>query len=161
MYCRPRQESRAEAHLENQGFRVFLPRLRSRFHGPAGSRVRVEPLFPRYLFMDLCEFAQDWSTIRSTRGVVGLVRFGDRFPTVGADFIEVLRRRHDECGAIDMSRACELTENDPVEITDGALAGLRAIYKATSSEERVVVLLDMLNHSRRIEIPRDHLRKAV
>lgn len=161
VYCKPRQERRAEAHLENQGFEVFLPRIRKRIRLRGRTRVRVEPLFPRYLFIALRKFTDDWSTIRSTRGVIGLVRFGDQFPTVSGDFIEALRRRHGGNGAIDMSDACQFRENDQVEISDGALAGLRAVFKAESGEQRVIVLLNMLNTTRTVEVPREHLRKVV
>lgn len=161
VYCKPRQERRAEAHLENQGFRVFLPRIRTRQRRHGQTRVRVEPLFPRYLFIALREFADDWSTIRSTRGVVGLVRFGDQFPVISDEFVDALMRRHAEAGAIDISQASEFQENDCVEISDGALAGLRAVFKADSGEERVTVLLNMLNTTRTVEVPREYLRKVV
>lgn len=157
VFCKPGQERRAEAHLENQGFEVFLPRIRTRGH----SRFRVVPMFPRYLFVNLCAHAEDWSTIRSTRGAIGLVRFGERVPAVPGDFIDFLMTRHDHFGAVDMSEAMEIRPNDAVEITDGAMAGLRAIFQARSGKDRVVVLLKLLEHERRVELPANAIRKVV
>lgn len=159
--CKPRQERKAEFHLENQGFEVFLPRVRVRRNTPRRTRNRVEPMFPRYLFVRLQAHAEDWSTIRSTRGAVQLVRFGDQIPPVPDDFIDTLRERHAQAGLIDMSRAMDISPDDPVEITEGALAGMRAIFEAESGKERVIILLRMLDNERRIEMPRSSIQKAV
>ena len=159
--CRPKQERKAEAHLENQSFEVFLPRMRARSRLRGKWTTRVEPLFPRYLFIRLKEFADDWSTIRSTRGVIGLVRFGNEFPILDDAIIQELRARHDNHGVIDMSEAMDIQAEDSVEITNGAMAGLRAVFRARNGEERVVVLLKLLNNEREIELPRDHVRKVV
>jgi transcriptional antiterminator RfaH len=159
--CRPRQERKAEAHLENQGFEVFLPRMRARVRCRGQWISRIEPLFPRYLFISLEAFADDWSTIRSTRGVIGLVRFGNEFPTIDDRIIRELRARHSEYGVIDMSEAMDIKANDTVEITSGAMAGLRAVFRARNGEERVTVLLKLLNNEREVELARDHIRKVV
>ena len=159
--CRPRQERRAEAHLENQGFEVFLPRMRARTRVQGKWTTKVEALFPRYLFIQLEEFADDFSTIRSTRGVISLVRFGNEFPTLENGIIHELRARQNDSGVIDLSTAMDLRANDPVEITNGAMAGLKAVFLAQNGEERVTVLLKLLNNEREIELPRDHIRKVV
>lgn len=161
VFCKPGQERRAEAHLENQGFEVFLPRVRTRNRAGGNSRLRVQPMFPRYLFVNLCAHAEDWSTIRSTRGAIGLVRFGERVPAVPGDFIDYLMTRHDQFGAVDMSEAMEIRPDDNVEITDGAMAGLRAIFQARSGKDRVVVLLKLLEHERKVELPANAIRKVV
>lgn len=162
VYCKPRQERKAEFHLENQGFEVFLPRVRVLQRSTRKrSWTRIQPMFPRYLFVRLQAHADDWSAIRSTRGAVRLVRFGDQVPPVPEQFIEALRERHAESGVIDISRAMAIKPGDPIEITDGALAGMRAVFQAESGEERVVILLRMLEHERRVEMPRALIRKAV
>jgi len=161
VYCKAREERRAEAHLENQGFEVFLPRVRTRWRRHGHSSVRVEPMFPRYLFVSLAAFEDDWSTIRSTRGVSGLVRFGDQFPVVPNDFVAALRDKHATAGAVDITGVQEMKPDDPVEITDGALAGMRAVFRASSGKERVIVLMSLLNREKEIEVPRDCVRKIV
>src|SRR5699024_5240124 len=127
--------------------------IRTRRRSRGNSRLLVQPMFPRYLFAHLCAHADDWSTIRSTRGAIGLVRFGSRVPAVPDELIELLRRRHGDFGAIDMSEAIELRANDPVEITDGAMAGMRAVFQTRSSKERVIILLKLLEQEREVELP--------
>ncbi len=71
--CKPREEARAEANLDRQGYRTFRPLIRQPI-GRGGCRTAVtESLFPRYLFAQLCDVAENWAPIRSTRGVLGWV----------------------------------------------------------------------------------------
>ena len=52
-FTKPRQEEVASENLTRQGFRTYLPRLKQ----PKRRRDRwievIEPLFPRYLFVEL------------------------------------------------------------------------------------------------------------
>lgn len=160
VYCRPRQETRAEAHLERQGYQVYLPRIRARRRRRAQSRLCIEPLFPRYLFIALADYRDDWGPIRSTRGVVGLVVVGDQVPVVPREVVNGLIRRHDDQGTIDLNAVTEFRKGDPVEISDGPFAGLTACFDAECGERRVRVLLELLNSQRHVELDRDLVRKT-
>src|SRR5699024_5665260 len=70
---RPRQEARAHEHLANQGFEVFYPRLTVARLNKGQESQRQEPLFPNYLFVRLRAGTDNWSPIRSTRGVLRMV----------------------------------------------------------------------------------------
>ncbi|MDT8410265.1 MAG: transcription/translation regulatory transformer protein RfaH [Wenzhouxiangellaceae bacterium] len=160
VYCKPRQESRAYLNLLNQEYDVFLPRLRSRKRIRGADTDLVEPMFPRYLFIALADYRHDWSPIRSTRGVVGLVRLGDEVPIVPADLIEELKTRHDEGGAVDVTAAGRFKQNDPVEITAGPFAGYRGLFEAATGKHRAAILLEILNQQRRIQIPNRDFQKT-
>jgi len=160
VYCKPREERRALLHLLNQDFEAFLPRLRSRRRRGARDLERVEPMFPRYLFLKLSSAHQDWGPIRSTRGVVGLVRFGDQVPVVPDALVERLRALEDESGLIDLNRCQPPRENEIVEITAGPLAGLRGLFEAETGQQRAMVLLEILNRQHRVQLPLRDLRRA-
>ncbi len=142
--CKPKQDERAETELLNQGFEVFRPRLRYRRRIRQRYRVVVESMFPRYLFVHLDDHEEDWSPIRSTRGVTGLVRMGGIAPAVPAAVIEALRARADAENCIDLQPADAFAANDRVLITEGPLAGFEALFSARNSQERVVVLLNLM-----------------
>jgi len=160
IYCKPREERRAWLHLINQDYQAFLPQVRSRRRRRGRDRVLVEPMFPRYLFIALADYRHDWGPIRSTRGVVGLVRFGDQVPVVPDALISALRERQDEQGAVDLTRCQRLEADDPVEITAGPFAGYRGVFEARTGEQRAIILLEILNHERRIQIPTRDIRRA-
>ena len=79
VYTKPREEARARENLERQGHQCYLPEL-SLEKRRRGKVVPVtEPLFPRYLFIRCADelATAGWGSLRSTRGVVKLVAFGD------------------------------------------------------------------------------------
>ncbi|MCA1780369.1 MAG: transcription/translation regulatory transformer protein RfaH [Xanthomonadaceae bacterium] len=160
VYCRARQEGRARLHLLNQNYEVFLPLLRSRRRVRGHDRICIEPMFPRYLFLALDDHKHNWAPIRSTRGVVGLVRLGDQVPSVPPQLIEALKARHDEHEVIDLARDQHFAVHDPVEIAAGPLAGYRGLFDGASGSRRVRVLLEILNCQRRIEVPIEDIRRA-
>ncbi len=160
VFCKPRQDERAEFHLRNQGFETFRPRTREPRIRNGRRHLTVESMFPRYLFVALATNGQDWGPIRSTRGAVGLVRMGHEAATVPTAVIDELRRRCDDNGIVQLAGAIDFAPDDPVEITDGPLAGYRALFQARTGAERVAVLLTLLNHERRVEVADTAIRRA-
>jgi transcriptional antiterminator RfaH len=73
---KPRQEALANISLQNQHYESFLP-LDTVGKISRDKKVLIkEPMFPRYLFIRLKDDGQqNWSPIRSTRGVSHLVSF--------------------------------------------------------------------------------------
>ena len=51
VYTKPRQEQVALENLERQGFRCFLPMAVNPYQRRSQRMPRIEPLFPRYLFL--------------------------------------------------------------------------------------------------------------
>ncbi|HCJ30844.1 MAG TPA: transcription/translation regulatory transformer protein RfaH, partial [Pseudomonas sp.] len=74
--CRVRQDERAEENLTRQGYECLRPTI-TRERLLRGRRQSVvESLFPGYLFIRLGAEA-DWGPLRSTRGVLRVVGFGE------------------------------------------------------------------------------------
>lgn len=148
VYAKPRQERVAQANLERQRYKVYLPLARQarRRHGRTISTIA--PLFPRYLFVRLDRAVDNWAPIRSTLGVVSLVRFGQLPEPVPEGLIAFLRSREDAEGlhafAVD-----EYKSGSRVRITSGGLTGYEGIFVASTSRQRVIVLLDILGKKTR------------
>jgi len=159
VFCKPQQDARAETHLLNQGFEIFRPKIRRQQTRRGRRRVRIESMFPRYLFVRLNLFGQDWGPIRSTRGAVGLVRTGQQAASVPLPVIEALRERCDDNDIVNLNGTIDYRPDEPVEIIDGPCAGYKALFKARTSEERVRVLLTLLNHERCVEVADSAIRR--
>lgn len=160
VFCKPRQDERAEMHLRNQGFETFRPRTREKRTRNGQRRVIVESMFPRYLFVQLAAGGQDWGPIRSTRGAVGLVRHGHEVAVVPDAVIHELRQRCDEDGIVRLTGCIDYQPDEAVEIIDGPCAGYRALFQARTGAERVAVLLTLLNHQRVVEVAEAAIRRA-
>jgi len=159
---KPREDERAQLHLENQGYRIFRPQVR-KFRIKKGKQVPVEePLFPRYIFIHLDEVVSNWSRIRSTRGVSQLVRFAEMPAIVPERVVKTLKSRCDEKGVIDLTEETPhvYASGDEIEITDGSFRGITAIIKEQTGEDRVLLLLDLLGKTRELELPLDQIRST-
>jgi transcriptional antiterminator RfaH len=151
VYCKPRQESVARENLARQGYETYLPFLREA-RRRQGKRVSVvAPMFPRYLFIHLSSETDNWAPIRSTLGVVSLVRFGRAAARVPDGLIGALRSREDAQG-IQILPVEEYKPGSRVRITQGGFAGYEGIFQAASGRDRVTVLLNVLGRSARTTV---------
>lgn len=143
-YTQVQGEARAAQELGNQGFEVFLPlyrRLRS--HARRMQSV-LRPLFPRYLFVELDVERQRWRSVNGTRGVVHLVCQGDRPAPVPVGIVEDLRARADAAGAVPLEALALLTPGRALQVTAGPFAGHVGRFATLTSQERIVLLLELL-----------------
>lgn len=154
-----RQEHIAEHNLVNQDFTTFLPRLKTTRHRRGRWQSLIEPLFPGYLFVELDMGVQNTAPIRSTRGVIRLVRQGNEPRSVPRPLIDDLIRAHQLGGeAIEPAQVFE--PGDEVTLIDGPMAGLKAIFKARTSQERVILMLNMLGQDTRVTVSAHHVMPA-
>ena len=156
---KPRQESVALTHLVRQGYESYLPLFATEKLVRRKPTVVQEPMFARYLFvrLDSSGHGQSWSPIRSTVGVSELVCFGSRPARVDAALIATLRERET---AQQADPNALFTAGDNVRITEGAFAGLEAIYQMNDAEGRAMVLLDLLSKPVAMTIDAASLRKV-
>jgi transcriptional antiterminator RfaH len=159
VHTKSRQEFAAREHLERQAFQTHLPLVRVPRHRRGRWQSLAEPLFPGYLFVELNLQSQNTAPIRSTRGVVGLVRFGHKLNPMPSGLIEeLIRSQPDSESPIDPEALFK--PGDTVSILDGPFAGLRAVFEAQSTQERVCVLLDLLGKSNRVSLSTHQIAPA-
>jgi transcriptional antiterminator RfaH len=154
IYTKPRQEMEAQRQLERQGYTTYLPIICRRIHRNGRQQETRGPLFPRYLFIYLTSGIDDWGPIRSTRGVSKLVKFGADAVSVPDDLIAEIQARAEDDG-YHYEERMEFKRGDSVRISDGPFSGYEAIFQAHRSEERVLVLLDVIGQTTRVEVA-DH-----
>ena len=151
IYSKSQQERIALENLERQGYTAYLPLMRVRRRRQGRYVRRVEPMFPRYLFIRLSESRDNWGPIRSTIGVANMVRFGTRPARVPDELLVAMKAREDESG-LQRSEAPELQPGDRVRIVEGVMAGYEAIFELKSGRERVSLLLEIANTTARVHV---------
>jgi transcriptional antiterminator RfaH len=155
IHCKPHQDGRAQEHLERQGFECFRPLRESPRRRQGRSYTVREPLFPRYLFLRLNSVTDNWYPIRSTRGVNQIVRFDEHPLPVRDDIIETIRGRL----AGPLAPEPYFQPGQRVQITEGAFSQLEAIFIASSGDERVVLLLQIMQTEQKLEFPLHSIRR--
>ena len=140
------RESTATDNLEREGFTVYAPRIKLVERG----RLRIVPLFPGYIFVQI---AEHWWPIVTTVGVVRLLRQGEQPAKLGDGFVTALQRRERD-GFVRLPKAPpRLNKGDTVRVLRGTFAGHLAIYDGMTAKERELVLLEFLGRKVRLELP--------
>jgi len=153
IYTQPRSEMLARDHLARQGFEVFLPLYQKRRSHARRVDIVSAPLFPRYMFVSFNAGEASWRVIRSTRGVVDLVRIGLDPVRISDSIIEEIRRRRDEQGFVILAKHLNLKRGARIRIDTGPFVDYEAIFESQRDEERVVALLSLLGREVVVELP--------
>lgn len=152
VYTRPRQERLAEVNLLRQQYEAWLPLIGKWARSASGWACTTQPMFPRYLFLRATQEQQSLAPVRSTFGAVGLVRFGERSPTLGDEMVATLRRLADES----REPPNPLRPGARVRVVAGPLAGLQALV-AASAARRVEIFLSLLGRDTCVSVCADQL----
>lgn len=144
---KPAQGDRALSHLQNQDVACFYPKV-SVERIRAGKRtVKLEPLFPGYLFVHLEPTDPMWSKLRSTRGVLRVVGFRNKPAALSDDVVEQIKQSLntvEEQGGIKPGQVVRLSE--------GAFDGVDAIFQAYDGEERAIVLINFMQKQQSVNV---------
>jgi transcriptional antiterminator RfaH len=147
MQTKPRQEKLAEENLLRQGFGCYLPTCRVERVKAGRLSACDEALFPGYVFVAV-EEGKSTSPLRSTLGCRGVVRFGQRLADVPESLVESIRVRA-EVSPIH----ARFETGQSVRVVEGGLAGVEGIFCSMVGEDRVVILLRILQQSQKVLVP--------
>jgi len=141
-----KQEDIAILNLENQNFHVYCP------HALINNRNVA--LFPGYIFIQLDKDTQNWSPIRSTKGVLYFVRFGLSYAKIPDNIIEFIKTNQLNT-AEKLKNINKFKSGDKVQITDGVFKNCIAIFKSYKSDERVILLMNILGQQQKLTIKQE------
>jgi len=161
VYTKPRQEHIALENLERQDFNCFLPMAINPYQRRSEKKLRIEPLFPRYLFLNVIPDQQSLGPVRSTRGVATLVRFGVELARLPETVIRAINSRCDPDTGLVRLDPVPVAPGDKVKVFDGPFAGLEGIFKERKGEKRALLLAILLGTESTVEVDAMMLQKAV
>ncbi|HWX22741.1 MAG TPA: transcription termination/antitermination NusG family protein [Candidatus Binatia bacterium] len=149
----PKHEHIAAAHLQKDGdIEVYLPRIRFRRSTRDGPVWFTEALFPNYLFARF-DLQESYRKVHHTRGVQGIVHFGDQWPTIPDTAIAELRATVGSDSVRIIQE--ELKPGETIVISGGVFHELHAVVtRVMPSRERVAVLLEFLGRQTTVELAR-------
>lgn len=151
LFTKPRQEAVALLNLERQGYGCYLPQWQVQKRRGRQWVSEREPLFPRYLFIQLDSGpgGLSWAPIRSTVGVTSLVRFGTQPAKAPEGLIDALRQME----ASHAQRAREpYARGETLLVREGPFAGLQAVYQDHDADHRITVLMEVMNRPVRLKL---------
>ncbi len=153
---KPKQEVRAEAHLQNQRIECLLPRLEVEKVVRGQVKKTIEPLFPGYIFLGFDDDHLNLSKVRSTRGIRDFVKFNGTPGLVPESVIDWLKRFLLEKPA----KQSKLPQKgDRLTVLEGPFKDLEVIFEMVDGEQRAMVFLDLLGRQQRLVFELKLLKK--
>lgn len=152
VYTQPGKELLAAQQLRTQGFDVYLPQYQKMRRHAGRAEIVAAPLFPRYIFAGIDLERQRWRSVNGTRGVVGLVMFGDKPMPVPAPVIDEIRGREDVTGFIQLN-APQFQRGQALRIVEGPMADAQALFEEAVDGNRAILLISLLGRLVRTKMP--------
>ncbi|WP_372882040.1 transcription/translation regulatory transformer protein RfaH [Psychromonas sp.] len=160
VYCKSKEELRAQQNLANQGIHSFFPKIMKE-KIIRGKKTQVEEaLFPSYLFVNISDSDKNYSPIRSTRGIYDFVKFGVNIASIPEEQIKQLERLCHAHNQHDVNRELLYKNGDKVEIINGAFKGLTAVFEVEDGLERSMLLIKVLNQENKVSFKNLDIKKA-
>lgn len=152
---KPRQESKAVQHLENQGIFAFSPIIQVE-KVRAGKKILVEEaLFAGYLFINISSDSEKWHKVRSTRGVRDWIRFAGNVAKLPNSLIQPLISLSKE--KAQNSGFKPIKKGDFVRVLSGPFEGLKGVFESQCGEKRSMILIEFLGSQNRLQVDNEQI----
>jgi transcriptional antiterminator RfaH len=137
-------EKQAEQNIRRMGVECFLPQLQEQKIIRRKVRTVIAPLFPGYLFVRI-NLSEHYRAVSYARGVRKIVEFGSSPVEVDTAAIDAIKSRMTDSKVCVLEKPKELRSGQLVQIKDGPLVGLEAVFMCEMpGRQRAMVLLHTL-----------------
>jgi transcription antitermination factor NusG len=156
VFTTPRHEKRVEEHFRVREIESFLPLCRMRREWKDGSKGTVQiPLFPNYIFVRIER--NERVPVLEVPGVLSIVGGGRESMSIPESYIYRLQEGLRQ-GKIEPHS--DLTAGMRVRIRSGVMAGMEGILLRKRNDFRVVLTLEMIMKSVKVEVELDEIEPA-
>jgi transcriptional antiterminator RfaH len=158
-YSKPRQELVALQNLEHQHFETYLPLYKKFKNTETGPVPVLEPMFPRYIFFRPSTPEQSIETVRSTKGISHIVRFGFEPGIVSADMLASLQEFEALQNQATLQEMSNFKVGQKVTLKHVALGSFEGLIQSVS-KKRVAVLLEILGRETVVQMEHHQIEVA-
>lgn len=146
----PHKEHFALENLARQSFESYCPMLKRQVRHARKTRDVLRPMFPGYVFTAVSRDMQLWRPILSTFGVRSVVRMGDKLGFLPNSFIQSLKVR--EVDGVISKPISPYKIGQNVRMVAGPFEGLVATIIEMNDNDRLVVLMELLNRPVKVKV---------
>ena len=139
------EAKRVEINLSNQNFDYYLPKIKVK---KPNSYLVEEVLFPGYIFINTK--LEDFSSLKYTKGIKKIIRFGDSTPRLTDNEIKVIQSIEKSSKSNPISPKIKIGQE--AIVTDGPFKGNLVSICSLPSKGRIEVFLTILGYLRRVKI---------
>jgi transcriptional antiterminator RfaH len=154
----PSKENLAQTQLHNQGFETYLPLLRTQRKKKKGVVAVQKPLFTSYIFVRLDLASDRWQSVGFTYGVASLISFAAQPAPLPEGFVENLQALQGLDGSQGFEERFRI--GDHAQMVGGPFDRFIGIVHSESSSGRIVLLMQLLNGTIKVDVSCDQLIKV-
>ena len=158
-YTKPRLEQVALQNLERQHFETYLPLYKKFKNTETGPVPVLESMFPRYIFFRPSTPQQSIETVRSTKGISHIVRFGFELGIVSADMVASLREFEVSQNQATLQEMSNFKVGQKVKLKHVALGAFEGLIQSVS-KKRVAVLLEIMGRETLVQMEHHQIEAA-
>jgi transcription antitermination factor NusG len=158
VYTRSKSEKAAFRSLSRKGIEVYLPLRKHTRRYTRKIRTVELPLITCYIFVRIRK--DEYVRVLETENVVGFVKFAKNLISIPEEEIDILKRVLGEGWEVTAERTDHLVRGDRVEVAAGSLFGLQGTLVEDKDKHQVLVELERMGYSLRIQIDRSLLMKV-
>ncbi len=152
VYTKSHSEKKTFNTLQEMGYEVFLPTIKTMRQWSDRKKKIEQPLFPGYLFVKTTPI--NFIQILNIEGVVHFVRFGDNVAKVKDQDILNIKIMINKTEKVIIENKT-YSKGQMIKITEGMFAGYQGLVEYHKSKNILIVSLLELHMSVKVEIPAD------
>jgi len=136
--------------MEDKIFNILIP-TETKIKIKGGKRRTVrEKIFPGYVLVEMMVTDDSWYVVRNTPNVTGFVGSGTTPTPISDEEIKLLQKR---MGVEEPKYQIDITENQPVRITDGPFKDFEGKVSVVDVDRgKVKVLISMFGRETPVEL---------
>ena len=146
----------AERNLKAQGYYTFLPMEENIVYRYGKNIATKTPLFPGYLFVEFSLALDNWSGIRSTFGVSGLISQNNKPQIIPQSIMHELINRCDENGMLFPPK--DIKKGDKIMVRNSAFSKFISTIDQIDSKNRIWVLMNILGRQSRFQVKSEQIQ---
>jgi len=98
--------------------------------------------------------------VRSTKGVLNMVRFGTELAVVPDSVIHAIKTSMEEDTGLVKIKPVPIKAGDKVRIFDGPMAGINGVVQETNCNNRALILMELLGRPTKVQVESILLQKT-
>jgi len=150
---KPKKEFHVEKIFRENGFKIYNPKYKQ--------ENTIRPFFSGYEFICF-DHPSQYKTVKYTRGVKKVIGNEQGPIPIEEDLIHEIKKREIN-GLIELNKyGGEPQSGDEVQVMEGAMKGLKGIFKKEiSPKERALILLNYVSYQGHLIIDKKKLKKVL
>ncbi len=150
---KPKKEFQVEKIFSESGYKIYNPKFKQ--------DNKILPFFSGYEFIYF-DYPSQYRTVKYTRGVKKVVGNQQGPIPISEDILNEIKKREVD-GFIELNKyGSEPETGDEVQVMEGAMKGLKGIFKKElTSKERAVILLNYVSYQGHLIVDKKKLKKIL